>query len=230
MFSLNALSNAKSNHLLTAPVDPIPRITCNTVEAFSRRSRLKKKFVLIRHVTDFLHGHGAANLTRPAPLVSLCREHGASSNLRSFVERGLVFVESLPWFGITRSYEIKNRICYLLLELTVKNVRTIWERKNSGTFHRSHKISARTCIFPQDTVWSHSVLVICSSRCSEFLRFVEIGAVKGKVSVGKQTKFLKPTYTTFGWYSILKISMWCCWTLVSFMKISLGKDIIFLGE
>lgn len=228
MLSLNALSNARSNHSLTAPVDPIPRITCNTAEAFSRRSRLKK-IVLIRQVTDFLHGHGAANLTRPARLVSLCREHGASSNLRSFVERDLVFFESLPWFGITRSYEIKNKICYLLLELTVKNLR-IWDRKYSGTFHRSHENSARTCISLLDTVWLNSVLVVCSSRCSEFLSFVEIGAVKGNVFVGKQTKFLNPTYTTFVWYSKLKISMWCCWTLVSLIKIDIGKEIIFLGE
>jgi hypothetical protein len=167
---------------------------------------------------------------RPARLVSLCTEHGASSNLRSFVERGLVFVESLPWFGITRSYEIKNKISYLLLELTVKNLKTVWERNNSGTFLRSNKNSARTRISTQDTIWLNSVLVICSTRCSEFLSFVEIGAVKCKVSVGKQTKLLNHIYTTFGWYSILKISMWCCWTLVSVMKTSIGKDIILLGE
>jgi hypothetical protein len=98
----------------------------------------------------------------------MCTKHGASSNLRSFVERGLVFVESLPWFDITRSYEIKNKVCYLLLEPKVRNVRTIWERKNSRTFHRSHKNSARTCIFPQDTIWLNSNLFIALFRISEF--------------------------------------------------------------
>lgn len=87
MISLNALSNndARSNHWQSAPVDPILRITCNTAEAFNRRSRLKKKIVLIRHVTDFLHGHGAANPKRPARLVSLRTEHGAPSNRAYFV-------------------------------------------------------------------------------------------------------------------------------------------------
>jgi hypothetical protein len=56
----------------------------------------------------------------------------------------------------------------------------------------------RTSISPQDTVWLKSVLVIWSSRCSEFLSFMEIGAVKGNVSVGNQTKFLTPAYTNFG--------------------------------